>query len=107
MVPCAPLWRLIKTQTLSTVASVSLPKSYNRALDGLAVAEGIGACGTAAALGEPVLVADMRKDERFSQFRSLIDQQGLVACWSHPILQPLTVTLLELSQFTFQSRECL
>ncbi|HAS23368.1 MAG TPA: bifunctional diguanylate cyclase/phosphodiesterase, partial [Idiomarina loihiensis] len=50
-----------KTQTLSTVASVSLPKSYNRALDGLAVADGVGACGTAAALGEPVLVADMRK----------------------------------------------
>ena len=74
-----------KTQTLSTAASVSLPKSYNQALDGLAIADGVGACGTAAALGEPVLVADMRKDERFSQFRSLIDQQGLVACWSHPI----------------------
>ncbi|MGM7448479.1 UNVERIFIED_ORG: diguanylate cyclase/phosphodiesterase with PAS/PAC sensor(s) [Idiomarina abyssalis] len=74
-----------KTQTLSTAASVSLPKSYNRALDGLAVADGVGACGTAAALGEPVLVADMRKDQRFNEFRSLLEQQGLVACWSHPI----------------------
>lgn len=74
-----------KTQTLSIAASVSLPKSYNQALDGLAIADGVGACGTAAARGEPMLVADMRKDERFSQFRSLIDQKGLVACWSHPI----------------------
>ncbi|WP_404397549.1 EAL domain-containing protein [Idiomarina loihiensis] len=74
-----------KRQTLSTAASISLPKSYNRALDGLAIADGVGACGTAASLGEPVLIADMRKDERFSKFRSLIDQQGLVACWSHPI----------------------
>ncbi|RUO67039.1 EAL domain-containing protein [Idiomarina ramblicola] len=71
--------------TLSTAATVSLPSSFSEALDGLDVADGVGACGTAAAIGEPVLVADMRKDQRFNQFSSLIEQYGLVSCWSHPI----------------------
>jgi len=74
-----------ENNVLSTAASASLPRSFCSNLDGLEIADGVGACGTAAATGQPVLAADMRKDERFDAFRSLINQYGLVACWSHPI----------------------
>ena len=72
-------------KTLSTAASASLPRSLSNALNGLEIADGSGGCGTAAAIGEPVLAPDMRKDKRFDAFMPLINQYGLAACWSHPI----------------------
>ncbi|MGM0629588.1 MAG: EAL domain-containing protein [Pseudomonadota bacterium] len=73
------------SKTLSTAASASLPRSLSNQLNGLEIADGAGACGTAAATGEPVLIADMKNDKRFEAFMPLITQYGLVACWSHPI----------------------
>src|ERR1700742_4985656 len=43
-------------------ASPTLPSAFSRQIDGLPVGEGMGACGTAAARGEVVIVEDVLND---------------------------------------------
>ena len=70
---------------LNAEAVGGLPQAFRLALQNLSIADGVGACGTAAALGEPVIVADMYSDERFDSFVPLITQYNLRAAWSFPI----------------------
>ncbi len=66
-------------------AAPSLPGFYNQAVDGLAIGDGVGSCGTAAYLGESVIVEDVRCHPYWEPFRDLTRLAGLQACWSHPI----------------------
>ena len=63
----------------------SLPDFYNQAVDGLAIGDGVGSCGTAAYLGESVIVEDVRHHPYWEPFRELTRLADLQACWSHPI----------------------
>jgi PAS domain S-box-containing protein len=68
-------------------AAPSLPLDYTRALDGWEIGLGIGPCGNALLSKEPVIAADFRTDERWSEeYRALALGYGLRACWSTPIL---------------------
>ncbi|MGC9669633.1 GAF domain-containing protein [Planosporangium sp. 12N6] len=64
----------------------SLPDFYNQAIDGIAIGEGVGSCGTAAHRRQPVIVTDITTDPFWADFRDLAEQAGLAACWSTPIL---------------------
>ncbi|WP_197066267.1 PAS domain-containing protein [Thermorudis peleae] len=67
-------------------AAPSLPPDYLRAIDGLAIAPtGSGTCGRAAAIGEPVVTADIETDPNWADYRELARQYGLRACWSMPV----------------------
>lgn len=79
---------------LDVVAVKSLPLEFSKALQGLPITDGVGACGTAAALKEPVIVADMLNDSRFEAFLALIDQYNLRAAWSFPVFSPTDRRLL-------------
>ena len=74
-------------------AGPSLPDAYNAAIDGIAIGEGAGSCGTAAARRQPVIVGDIAADPLWRDYRGLALAHGLKACWSLPILggqeQPL------------------
>lgn len=83
-----------KTHTLSSTASLSLPQDFLNAIDGIPATEGSGACGTAAATGQAVLVSDMRQDTRFDRFQALIEKHGVIACWSHPIFHTVDHRIL-------------
>ena len=67
-------------------AAPSLPDFYNQAIDGIAVGDGVGSCGTAAHRREPVITTDITTDPSWQEFRALAEQAGLAACWSMPIL---------------------
>jgi PAS domain S-box-containing protein len=67
-------------------AAPSLPPSYNAALDGIPVGEGVGSCGTAAHRRAPVVVTDIAEDPLWKDLRGLALPIGLRACWSTPIL---------------------
>ncbi|MCH8501976.1 MAG: GAF domain-containing protein [Aliidiomarina sp.] len=73
-----------QTATLSCVTSPSLPADFAQQLNGLPVAEGVGACGTAAARNEAVIVKDMLTHEYFQSAQDMIRSYQLRACWSHP-----------------------
>lgn len=73
---------------LLMAAAPSLPDDYNRAVDGLAIGPCAGSCGTAAFLGEPVIVEDIAQSPLWANFSGLALSHGLKACWSHPIKTP-------------------
>ena len=71
--------------TLHHGAAPSLPSGYVAAIDGMAIGDGAGSCGTAAALDAPVVASDVRTDPRWAGFRQVADEAGLRSCWSTPI----------------------
>ena len=70
---------------LRPTAAPSMPAAFNRAVDGLPIAEGSAVCGTAAFRGETVAVADARADPNCADFRSLLEEHGVGGIWSTPI----------------------
>ncbi len=71
--------------TLHHSAAPRLPGPYVGAIDGMAIGDGAGSCGTAAALNAPVIATDVRTDPRWTDYRHLADAAGLRSCWSTPI----------------------
>ncbi len=74
------------TNHLHHGAGPSLPAAYCQAIDGVAIGQGVGSCGTAAYTGKEVLVSDIDTDPLWDDYRVLAVQHGLRACWSIPIL---------------------
>jgi diguanylate cyclase (GGDEF)-like protein len=70
---------------LRTGAAPSLSRDYSAAADGLAVTNGNGACGTAAATGRPVVIEDVRTDTRAAAGLELFESFGLRSIWSYPM----------------------
>lgn len=66
-------------------AAPNLPDFYNRAVDGLAIGQGVGCCGSAAFTGERVVAEDIQTAPCWENFRDLAQQAGLRSCWSQPI----------------------
>jgi GAF domain-containing protein len=67
-------------------AAPHLPPDYCQAIHGITIGDGVGSCGTAAALGKPVVVADIATHPYWAAFKGLAhDVHGLAACWSTPI----------------------
>jgi PAS domain S-box-containing protein len=66
-------------------AAPSLPADYNAAVHGLEIAVGAGSCGSAAALGERVVVEEIATHPWWADYRELAARAGLAACWSEPI----------------------
>jgi diguanylate cyclase (GGDEF)-like protein/PAS domain S-box-containing protein len=63
----------------------SLPEDYSRTLEGTAIGPDVGACGSAAYHGTPVLAEDLDTDPRWQQYKARPLDVGLKACWSTPI----------------------
>lgn len=63
-----------------------MPVDFSNAIDGLAIGENVGSCGTAAFKKEKVVVTDIEHDSRWSGFSDLAMKEGLRACWSFPII---------------------
>ena len=66
-------------------AAPSLAVSYSQAIDGIAIAEGVGSCGTVAFRGTPVYTANIATDPLWADYRDLALSHDLRACWSTPI----------------------
>ncbi|MEC4724190.1 EAL domain-containing protein [Shewanella sp. D64] len=70
---------------LLTGAAPNLPDSYNQAIHGIAIGDGVGSCGTAAYTGLRVIVEDVSTHPYWDSFKELSLAVGLQACWSEPI----------------------
>ncbi|UCV12190.1 ABC transporter substrate-binding protein [Dechloromonas denitrificans] len=64
----------------------SLPDFYNAAVNGLAIGDGIGSCGTAAFRGERVIAEDLQQHPYWKNFREITRRANLHSCWSQPFL---------------------
>ena len=83
---CSVLLHEQESGVLRPIAAPTLPDSLSKALDGLQVADGVGACGTAAFLRRPVIVADVFADPLTAAFTDLCAEYGLRSVWSNPVL---------------------
>ena len=86
LMKCSVLRLDATDQTLHPLASVSLPKRYCDALEGLQIGQGVGSCGTAAFSAERVIVEDINTHPYWSQYKELALDAGLQACWSEPVI---------------------
>lgn len=77
---------LLKGQKLYLGAAPSLPDSYNQAIEGLQIGEGVGACGSAAVRNALVVVEDTQVDPLMQDYRELMRAHNLRACWSTPVV---------------------
>ncbi|AYQ27666.1 MULTISPECIES: PAS domain S-box protein [unclassified Polaromonas] len=77
---------LLQGDKLHLGAAPSLPDSYNEAIEGLQIGEGVGACGTAAVRNALVVVEDTQVDPLMQDYRALMRTHGLRACWSTPVV---------------------
>ncbi|PPC78045.1 hypothetical protein C4K68_07285 [Pokkaliibacter plantistimulans] len=73
-------------QRLHLGPAPSLPAEYQAAISDIAIAEGMGSCGTAAWRGEVVKVEDIASHPFFAPCRELALAAGLRSCWSEPII---------------------
>ncbi len=86
-------------------AAPSLPSAYNALIDGLAIGPMAGSCGTAAWLGQPVIVSDILTDERWEMARGIAAEYGFRACWSTPVLSAQGVVLGTFALYSATVRE--
>ncbi len=67
------------------LAAPSLPAEFCRAIDGAAIGQAAGSCGTAMHRREAVIVEDIATDPLWAQYREIALRHGLRAGWSTPI----------------------
>jgi diguanylate cyclase (GGDEF)-like protein/PAS domain S-box-containing protein len=70
---------------LLTGAAPNLPDSYNQAIHGIEIGDGVGSCGTAAFTEQRVIVEDVSTHPYWEPYKTLPLAAGLQACWSEPI----------------------
>lgn len=66
-------------------AAPSLPVAYCQAIDGVAIGDNVGSCGTAAYALKTVIVSDIATNPLWQDYKELALRYGLAACWSVPI----------------------
>jgi PAS domain S-box-containing protein len=66
--------------------SSSLPATYGQMIEGIAIAEGYGSCGTAAFRKELVVVSDIATDPLWQNYQELALEHNLRSCWSMPVI---------------------
>jgi PAS domain S-box-containing protein len=67
-------------------AAPRFPSYFNDAVEGLAIGEGIGCCGTSAFRGTRVIAEDLQTHPFWQSFKALTLKANLHSCWSQPIL---------------------
>jgi diguanylate cyclase (GGDEF)-like protein/PAS domain S-box-containing protein len=67
-------------------AAPNLPDFYNKAVNGVKIAEGVGSCGSAAYLKTRVIADDISTHKYWQPYKSLALRAGLASCWSEPIM---------------------
>ncbi|MBD3624105.1 MAG: GAF domain-containing protein, partial [Rhodobacteraceae bacterium] len=75
-----------KEETLVNAAAWGLDQDHVRALHEIAIADGNGSCGSAAALRQAVFASDIERDPSWAEFRHRVLPLGWRACWSVPIM---------------------
>lgn len=89
---------------LRIIAAPGVPEASRALLNGVRPGSQSGSCGTAAFLGESVIVTDTLTDHRWQPLLPLVEKIGIRACWSIPIkIDGKPVATFAISQDTPQS----
>jgi PAS domain S-box-containing protein len=75
-----------ETHRLYHGAAPKLPREFIEAINGVQIGPAVGSCGTAAYLGQPIIVEDISSNPLWADYRDLALRHSLCACWSMPII---------------------
>ncbi|PRY84647.1 PAS domain-containing protein [Mongoliibacter ruber] len=75
----------VREDKIWKLTSPSLPDDYFEEINGIAIGEKAGTCGTAAFLRKRVFVTNVNSDPLWENFSHLGQKYGFKACWSQPI----------------------
>lgn len=95
----------VKNSCVYNIASPSLHLDYINLINGLAIGENRGSCGTAAYTKQPVIVTDIESDIRWADFKTLVKPYGYKACWSMPIIDSNNEVLATFAIYYKESKE--
>ena len=74
-------------QTLSLISGTKhFSTRYQEAINGIKIGPNVGACGAAAFHRELVICENLVTDQNWKNFKTLIQEDNLNACWSTPII---------------------
>lgn len=76
----------VEDNRLYNLAGPSLPEKFTAVIEGIAIGEGVGSCGTAAYIKELIIVEDIAQDALWKDYKDIAIAYNLRACWSQPIL---------------------
>jgi diguanylate cyclase (GGDEF)-like protein len=76
------------TGLLNAVVAPGLSDRFVATMVDIPIRDGVGSCGTAAALRRPVVAEKISTDDRWDGFRHLMADEGVDACWSFPVIGP-------------------
>ncbi len=85
-------------------ASRRLVPELRQYIDGMPIGHDAGSCGAAAFRRERVIVTDIEAHPYWLKYRQPFLDQGLVACWSTPILSPGSDVLGTLAMYFLDKR---
>lgn len=77
----------------------SLPDTYISSIHNRPIGSEAGSCGTAAYSKKRVIVDDISKDRRWTDYKHLALAHDLKACWSHPIMDSAGEVLAVLGMY--------
>lgn len=84
-VRCSILLRNEDGKSLGRAIAPSMPVGFSQVVEGMLIQEGMGSCGAAVAVGEPIFVEDTATHPNWMQFQEFAKQMSIAACWSQPI----------------------
>ncbi|SBS27644.1 Oxygen sensor protein DosP [Marinomonas aquimarina] len=79
------IFKVDANRRLQLLAAPKLPPSYKKALNDIAIGEGVASSGTAAFRGEPVCVANIETDELWASHKHYMLAEGFRSCCAVPI----------------------
>ncbi len=82
---CSILFMDEEGKHLVSGAAPSLPDFFNQAINGVKIGMNVGSCGTAAFLGERVVVEDIVSHPYWANYKDLAAAAERGSCWSEPI----------------------
>lgn len=95
----------VQNACVYNIASPSLHLDYINLINGLAIGENRGSCGTAAFTKQPVIVTDIETDLRWADFKTIVQPYGYKACWSMPIIDSNNEVVATFAVYYKESKE--
>ena len=73
-------------KSMQHLSAPSLEETYTDQINGLAIGPNVGSCGTAMYFQKTVIVDDIQNSPLWKEYLPIVNQYGLLACWSFPII---------------------
>ncbi|GAA4946330.1 hypothetical protein GCM10023314_19530 [Algibacter agarivorans] len=94
-----------KSKTLHKLAALHIPKDFSDFIEGISIGPKVGSCGTAAFLKKEIIVADIKNNSLWKNYKDIALKNGLRSCWAYPIMSSTNQVLGTFAIYNKHPRE--